>query len=70
MPRDRDQCGGADEHGDRAQGEQGAEPVTAALTVAGIRQNIQDVGQVHGPACIESDARIMVAVGRGGGPGE
>ncbi|MFB7576493.1 hypothetical protein [Streptomyces sp. NPDC056165] len=44
------------------QGEQGAETVAATLTAAGIRQNIQDVGQVHDPAGIESGAHIMVAV--------
>ena len=62
MPRYCGQCGGSGEHRDRAQGEQGPEAVAAALTAAGIRQNVQDVGQVHDLADIESGARIMVAV--------
>ncbi|GAA3827933.1 hypothetical protein GCM10022206_78250 [Streptomyces chiangmaiensis] len=45
MPRDCGQRGGACEYGDRAQGEQGAELVAAALAAAGIRQSVQDVGQ-------------------------
>jgi len=47
MPCDGGEGSGAGEYGDRAQSEDRAEPGTAALPTARIRQYVEDVGKIQ-----------------------
>ena len=63
MPCDGGAGGGAGEYGDRAQREERAEPVTAALPTARIRQHVEDVGKVQQAVGAFGDgARLVVEV--------
>ncbi len=63
MPCDGGEGGGAGEYGDRAQCQDRAEPVTAALSTARIGQHVEDVGKVQQAVGVVGDgARIVVEV--------
>ncbi|MEV4335162.1 hypothetical protein AB0K02_32460 [Streptomyces sp. NPDC049597] len=63
MPCDGGEGSGAGEHGDRAQSEDRAEPVTAALPTARIGQCVEDVGKVQQAVGVMRDgARLVVDV--------
>ncbi|WUL37202.1 hypothetical protein OHB20_47455 [Streptomyces canus] len=63
MPCDGGEGGGAGEYGDRAQCQDQAEPVTAALSTARIGEHVEDVGKVQQAVGVVGDgARSVVEV--------